>query len=138
MWHNTSHMLMGQSAAAKSKKTPAHLIPHLQKASMKLKGNSPTTGAATQMKPSTAGGQAGSTQNAAAQIKQSPQPFQNPKGALYGVKAGPTPNTGTGATKNLGGTATSKPGKSMPTGPTGGYKPKKNFGPSGLSKFYGR
>jgi hypothetical protein len=44
----------------------------------KLAGNSPTTAAATQMRPSTAGGLDGSTQNAEFQIRQSPQPFQNP------------------------------------------------------------
>jgi hypothetical protein len=41
----------------------------------KLAGNSPTTAAATQMRPSTAGGLPGSPQNAEAQIRQSPQPF---------------------------------------------------------------
>jgi len=45
----------------------------------------PITGAHPQMRPSTAGGAAGSMQNAAAQIRQAPQPFQNPQGAIRGV-----------------------------------------------------
>jgi hypothetical protein len=75
-------MTAGHAAAAKSKKTPAHLIPHLKGLSMKTVQGKPITAAKTQMKPSTAGGVAGSMQNAAAQIKQSPMPFQNPQGSV--------------------------------------------------------
>ena len=48
-------------------------------------GYNPKTGAQSQMRTSTAGGPAGSMQNAAAQIRQAPQPFQNPQGAIRGV-----------------------------------------------------
>lgn len=164
MWHNPAHMKAGHAAAAKSGKTPKHLIPHLKGLSMnsstnagrhsagasiggvRIKarsgqsapaGNKPTTGAATQMKASTAGGLAGSMQNAAAQIKQSPQPFQNPRGAIRGVGAGPTPHVGTGVGKNTASLPISKAPMHPPTGPTGGYKPKKNYGPVGKPSFYG-
>jgi hypothetical protein len=45
----------------------------------------PITGARPQMRPSTAGGPAGSIENAEAQIRQAPQPFQTPQGAIRGV-----------------------------------------------------
>jgi hypothetical protein len=106
-------------------------------------GNSPTTGAATQMRPSTAGGLAGSMQNAAAQIKQSPMPFQNPnQGATMNTPQvhGPaTMGIGNGATKNTA----SIVGKSMPhkkgsIHPSPGNPfPKKRFHPSGNKNFYG-
>jgi len=47
----------------------------------------PITGAHPQVRPSTAGGAAGSMQNAAAQIRQSPQPFQNPQGVIRDVES---------------------------------------------------
>lgn len=50
-------------------------------------GFNPQTGAQSQMRTSTVGGPAGSMQNAAAQIRQAPQPFQNPQGAIRGVES---------------------------------------------------
>jgi len=140
MWHNPAHMTAGHAAAAKSRKTPKHLRPHLKGLSMNssTKGNSPKTAAKPEMGSSVITGRAGSLQQARSQINASPMPFQNPQGSVkLGAPAGPTDSTGNGKTPNAGGNPTSKPGKHPPTGPTGGYKPKKNYGPVGKPSFYG-
>lgn len=136
MWHNPAHMQAGHAAAAKSGKTPKHLIPHLKGLAMKTFKGKPITGAATQMKPSTAGGQAGSIANAQAQIRQSPVPFQNPQGPLASVGKGPTPSSGTGASKNLASLPTSKAPFSPPLG-LGQRKRKAHGAHRTHSNFYG-
>jgi hypothetical protein len=101
-------------------------------------GNKVKTGAAKQMTPGAITGEAGSLQQAASQIKASPMPFQNPRGpAMQAAPAGPKLGVGNGQSANRNSMPTSKPGKHPPTGPTGGYKPKKNFGPVGKPSFYG-
>jgi hypothetical protein len=57
------------------------------KAKFVSKYGTPITGAQKQMTPNTAGGAVGSMQNAEAQIKQAPQPFANPAGAIRGVES---------------------------------------------------
>lgn len=149
MWHHPSHMLMGKAAAAKSSKTPKHLIPHLQSQVTnmkkgKLAGNAPTTAQPSMKKALNIGGGSGmadsSTGEAEQQIAAPPMPFQNPRGAAQlpaPANQRATMNVGPGKGANMAGIKGSKAPTHPPTGPTGGYKPKKNFGPSGLSKFYG-
>ena len=92
MWHNPAHMTAGHAAAAKSSKTPKHLIPHLKGLSMKTVQGKPITGTNTQMKPRAIAGEAGSQQQAQSQIKASPMPFQNPKAvANLPAPKGPVP-----------------------------------------------
>jgi len=137
MWHNLAHMQAGHAAAAKSRKTPKHLIPHLKGLAMKKVQGKPITGAATQMKPNTVGGVAGSMQNAAGQIKQSPQPFQNPQGSVgLGAPKGKTPQVGTGVGKNNASLPTGKAPFSPPLGL--GQKTRKAHGAHRMhSNFYG-
>jgi len=137
MWHNPAHMQAGHAAAAKSGKTPKHLIPHLKGLAMKKVQGKPITGAATQMKPNTVGGVAGSMQNAAGQIKQAPQPFQNPQGSVgLGAPKGPMLGVGNGKSANPGGNPTSKAPFHPPMG-AGQHKRKAHGALRTHSNFYG-
>src|SRR5581483_9631635 len=100
-------------------------------------GNSPKTGA----KPQYAKGVGKSGEGSAAlesQVKASPAPFANPKNAAnLPAPKGPNKGLGSGKSPNANSVSGSKPPKHPPTGPTGGYKPKKNYGPVGNPRFHG-
>jgi hypothetical protein len=87
MWHHPDHMFGGMAKAAKSSKTPKHLIPHLERHSMlKVKGK-PITGAKPQNTPK-AVMKTNTTRTSAlaeSQVKAPPEPFRNPKGVTKSV-----------------------------------------------------
>lgn len=107
-------------------------------------GNSPTTAQPKFKPPAKIGGGTamddGSTGQAEQQIAAAPLPFQNPKAAANlpaPANQRATMNVGTGKGANMSGVKGSKAPVHPPTAPTGGYKPKKNHPPSGMSRFYG-